>query len=109
MRQSHTEVGTPEYDERMEQQAQSAMAAAIAHPVGRVFAGVLFVVALGLMPEVVADLIWGDKALWIRISRSIVMGYGFVLVLIETGSIVVTGGSRFLWYRDMTNRWRARQ
>ncbi|MEZ6070848.1 MAG: hypothetical protein R3C10_11395 [Pirellulales bacterium] len=95
-----------EYAARTDRQALSAMDAAIAHPVGRIIAGFLFVCFMVALAGTVADLFTGDAPFWSRWIRAFVFFYAGVIWLVETGSIVLTGKSRFPWYRDVLTRWR---
>ena len=96
-------LGTPEYQDYIDQQGQAAMDAALAHPCIRAFAGVFF--ALGLMFCLVLMTHWVSTFTHLaqgRLeSRSLDWRVSLVLtyVTIELGAVTLFGRSRLPLYR----------
>ena len=103
-----TLLGSPGYEEYIENQGQQAMDRALAMPLVRVFFGLMclcFAVCIfagiGSLGARIAERQWWD------ILADIGLVFGSVLMLLESGSICLFGRSRTPWYRAIVRAYKA--
>jgi hypothetical protein len=96
-------LGTPQYQEYVERQGQAALDAALAHPITRIFFGLLllcFAIALAaLIMESVER-----YPVWMAAVTVFGMSVAILPIIIETGSVAIFGKSRTSWLRALMRR-----
>ena len=100
--------GTPEYDDFVEDQAQSAMDRALAMPLVRIFFGLMFLVsAFSAGTRITDELIASDaqEPVW-NVLDSVLT---FLPMLLGSGYVALYGKSRTPWMRDGLRAYRSKQ
>ena len=100
--------GTPEYDDFVEDQAQSAMDRALAMPLVRIFFGLMFLMFTFSAGSKITDGLVAPDAqerVW-NVLNSVLM---FLPMLLGSGYVALYGKSRTPWMRDGLRSYRPKQ